>query len=306
MTNSEGQQPELRGVVRDDPVASIPIRELRLNFRAIVPQVESELNHGVAPLPVFEGVLLAVGFRDDAGHHTLGSAVLVGPGIALCAHHVVEDHLAGIRDGSTYVICQGLAEDGLLLWEVRNITSVGTTDLCVLCMVFRTELPGSGIALAHPTTRMPAVGEELVIGGFTAAERTTPISRDMRIRGDTRFSKGRVIDVYPEGRDRMLPGPSLAVECPALGGMSGGPVFDSRGYLVGVLTSSIEGNEVAFVSHIWPALKAPIAPVWPPFYPTKSTLLHLGSRHAVAIEAPDAFGIDVEYGEMVLRYRQWS
>ena len=36
------------------------------------------------------GTLLALSFRDDFGHHTYGSGVMVGPGIALCAAHVLQ------------------------------------------------------------------------------------------------------------------------------------------------------------------------------------------------------------------------
>jgi hypothetical protein len=295
----------ISGVVREDPTIR-GTGSQTLTFRAIAVQVDTDLNHGVAPLGTFEGVMLSVSFRDEGGHHTLGSATLVGPGLAICAQHVLSDHLDSIRSGATSVICKGLAPDGLLLWEVRNITTLSNTDLCILSLVFRSDLPQGGLAVAHTTTRMPRIGEELLVGGFTALEPTLEVSRDMLIRGDTRFSKGRVLDLYEEGRDQMLPGPSLAIECPALGGMSGGPVFDSRGYLVGVLTSSIEGDSVAFVSHIWPALVATTAPVWPAFMPKEASLLFLGSKHGVAIERPDAFSLDIEQGRLAYRYQSWS
>jgi len=37
------------------------------------------------------GILLALSFRDDNGQHTYGSAAMVGPGLAICAAHVVEE-----------------------------------------------------------------------------------------------------------------------------------------------------------------------------------------------------------------------
>jgi hypothetical protein len=50
------------------------------------------------------------------------------------------------------------------------------------------------------------------------------------------------------GRDRRMPAPCLAVECAVPGGTSGGPVFDSRGYLVGLLSSSYDGADISGLS----------------------------------------------------------
>lgn len=53
---------------------------------------------------------------------------------------------------------------------------------------------------------------------------------------------------YPHGRDRvMLPWPVLEVDCPTWGGMSGGPVFDEHGHLIGLLCSSFSVEEGGIV-----------------------------------------------------------
>ena len=140
------------------------------------------------------------------------------------------------------------------------------------------------------TTRMPALGDMLTVTGLAAGgDGTKPIARSTRIEMAPQCQIGRVIDRFPEGRDRRLPGPRLAVACAVPGGTSGGPVFDSRGYLVGLLSASYVGQEISFISHIWPALVHPQAcPVWPPApykTPAPGTLLYLGRAFGVSNRA---------------------
>src|SRR5258708_5161675 len=42
---------------------------------------------------LFEGMVLSVTFTDGRVHTMEGTAILVAPGIALCANHVFDDHL---------------------------------------------------------------------------------------------------------------------------------------------------------------------------------------------------------------------
>lgn len=260
------------------------------------------------------GILLALSFRDDSGHHTTGSAAMVGPGIAICAAHVLEDqgYLEKITNGGATLVAQAPVPGGMLLWTVMRVATVPDSDLAVLSMTLSSDFPlDRHFAVASITTRMPAVGDELTLTGLSAVRRTEEISGVMRIEMLPGCVKGQVIDRYPEGRDRsMLPGPCLAVECEARGGMSGGPVFDSRGYLVGVVSSSYEGSEVTFVSHIWPGLvRAQAWPVWPvkPYpLPPPGTILQLGLKFGISIERPDAFQLCVFNDEISLRYLAWQ
>ena len=62
----------------------------------------------------------------------------------------------------------------------------------------------------------------------------------------------------------MLPYPCFEAAVTTKGGMSGGPVFSSDGYVIGVVGSSFElgesdGSEVSFVSAIWPAVGIELA-----------------------------------------------
>lgn len=260
------------------------------------------------------GVLLALSFRDDDGHHTTGSAAMVGPGIAICATHVLEDQgfLKKLTSNGATLVAQAPVPGGMLLWTVTHIATAWGSDLAVLSLSLTSEfLVDRHFVVASITTRMPLVGEELTVTGFSAVRQTEEISNVTRVDLLTGCTKGRVIEVYPDGRDRsMLPGPCLAVDCGARGGMSGGPVFDARGYLVGAVSTSYPGLDISFVSHIWPALvRADANPVWPvdPYpRPRAGTVLQLGRKFGVSIERPDAFELCIHDGEISLRYNAWS
>lgn len=285
----------------------------RLNFNSQRLLFEGA-NGDYMPVGAQNGILLALSFRDDFGHHTYGSGVMVGPGLALCAAHVLHEHdFYGKlrRDEATLVIQAPLPNGSMLLWTVLRVSLVPDSDLAVLSMSLTSRYPEDRrFMTAHITTRMPALGDVLTVTGLSAVgDGTEAIARSTRIEMKPQCRLGRVIDCYPEGRDSRLPGPCIAVECAVPGGTSGGPVFDSRGYLVGLLSASYDGVEISFVSHIWPALvRARACPVWPPApykRPTAATLLHLGSTFGVSIERPDAFRLCAPEGITSLQYEAW-
>lgn len=261
------------------------------------------------------GILLALSFRDRDGHHTYGSGVMVGPGLALCAAHVLLEHdfySKLQRDEATLVVQAPLSDGGMLLWTVLRMSLVPDSDLAILSMALTSRYPADRrFMTAWLTTRMPALDEVLTVTGLSAAgDGTEAIAGDTRIEMAPQCKLGRIIDRYPNGRDRRLPGPCLAVECAVPGGTSGGPVFDSRGYLVGLLSASYDGVEISFVSHLWPALvRAYACPVWPPSpypRPVPGTLLYLGRAFGVSIERPDAFTLCSPHGVISLEYVAWE
>lgn len=261
------------------------------------------------------GVLLALSFRDRDGHHTYGSGVMVGPGLALCAAHVLHEndfYRKLQRDEATLVVQAPLPDGDMQLWTVHRMALVPNSDLAVLSMALTSRYPADRrFATAYLTTRMPSQGDVLTVTGLSAAgDGSEPIARSTRVEMFPQCQLGRVIDCYPNGRDSRLPGPCLAVECSVPGGTSGGPVFDSRGYLVGLLSTSYDGAEISFVSHIWPALvRAEACPVWPPApykHPAPGTLLHLGRAFGVSIERPDAFRLCTPQGVISLEYVAWE
>lgn len=63
------------------------------------------------------------------------------------------------------------------------------------------------------------------------------------------------------------------------GGMSGGPVFNTKGHLVGIVSSSYEAYDIlgpTYVSLIWPAGVGEVAVQWPcGFWPKEEVGLKL-------------------------------
>ena len=116
------------------------------------------------------GTLLALSFRDSDGHHTYGSGVMVGPGLALCAAHVLHEHdfYAKLqRDEATLVVQAPLPDGGMQLWTVLRISLVPDSDLAVLSMVLSSHYPPDRCFMtAWLTTRMPTLGDVLTVTGF--------------------------------------------------------------------------------------------------------------------------------------------
>jgi len=134
------------------------------------------------------------------------------------------------------------------------------------------------------TTRTLIKGEMVYVLGYS--ELNTP-GRDPKIahKGTLYSSLGQIIDVFERGGGSgRVEGPVAVVDCETRGGMSGGPVFDSQGFLIGVLSSGMpafqEVPAFSYVSAIWPALIAPIPGGWPqPLMTGTRSLLELHPRY---------------------------
>jgi hypothetical protein len=199
-----------------------------------------------------------------------GSAVMVAAGVALCALHVVERYTAGIAAGSTSIVCIAPRRHGADLWLVRHVTNGVGSDFAFLAVeAISTVAPDHMYRVAALTTRTPRVGERLLCLGFVAAQESFERQADgtRAFSGQLIAAAGSVTEVHPLGRDsRLLPFPALEVDFPAWGGMSGGPVFDERGYLVGILSRSWETEDEpspSYVALAWAALASIFRQDWP-------------------------------------------
>ena len=109
----------------------------------------------------------------------------------------------------------------------------------------------------------------------------------------------------------MLPWPVLEVDCPTWGGMSGGPVFDDRGNLIGLLCSSFSldsGDGISYVSLLYPALVVKFQGGWPAAaFQEARTLVEMATKMC-AIERPEAVSLvfDEATGKTMARYESWE
>ncbi|OGA45934.1 MAG: hypothetical protein A3G24_26305 [Betaproteobacteria bacterium RIFCSPLOWO2_12_FULL_62_13] len=265
-------------------------------------------------MDAFQGVVLTLSFTDSLHDFVEGSAVLVAPGIALSAWHVLKPRLEAIMAGEITAQCLGVASDGVRLWQVRKVTHVPETDVVILGLSLRSDVSsGTTLYQAHLTTRFPKIGERLTLYGFRAAAEALPRDGDggSAIAGQLLCCAGEVSQVFPTGRDRvMLPWPTVEVSGPSWGGMSGGPVVDDSGMLIGLLSSSVTaeaGPGPSYVSHLWPVLTASFGGGWPESLFTNSTTLLEMDSSLCGIEGRDAlrFNTDPVTGRVTTQYRPW-
>lgn len=134
-------------IVIDDPVSSANVGD-RLRLECVLPSFGRSPPRFGRPhnWDMFEGFVLAVTFTTNDTHQILESAVMVAPGIA---------------------------SHGAQGWRVKHVTCVDGTDICILSLEYMTELPPKRTLYQSTiTTRVPAPGEQLVMAGFQATERT--------------------------------------------------------------------------------------------------------------------------------------
>lgn len=215
----------------------------------------------------FNRPLLVLSSNFDGSTHAWGSAALIAPGIAITAKHVVEEYRESGRFGEKGVslLGIGLHESGLNFWAVTQATLMDDTDLVILAMEPRSPIESGEVMGVFPISLLlPEVGDKVIIAGF----RSDKIRNEENVVEGAMFSSiGTVTNVYPSGRDRVLqPGPCFEVDAMAVGGMSGGPVFNADGEMIGVLSSSYDlsdGGGIAYISLLWHAMFADITPSWP-------------------------------------------
>ena len=233
--------------------------------------------HRIANMAHYRGLLLSVHFVTETWGTLEGSAVMVAPGIAITATHVVQDYKSLIIEKGLRTICIGYTPSGFQAWRVRYVTPVGTldgrTDLTVLSLELASAIPPDrAFTQAVMTTRRPQIGEQIMVVGFRASNQHVPydehhafdiVDGNIRYGSDIFASVGAVRNYHPDGRRPMSSGPMLEVECSTPGGLSGGPVFDIYGRVFGVLCSSINGAPpISYVSCLWPAIGQPITPAF--------------------------------------------
>ncbi|MEG3168179.1 trypsin-like peptidase domain-containing protein [Sphingomonas sp. LB3N6] len=232
------------------------------------------------------GAVLFIESVTPAGAHVHGTAFLVAPGIALTAWHTIsaweEEGHFGEPDHAIFA-CGAIGAE-LRVWEVRSINGpVAGGDVAMLILAPRFEL-GEEVAVYHfaLAAAFPGVGSHVTALGMRLepAEAVLPL-----LHGDlqlpvisiaTVVSTGAVEDRYPKGIPRIA-APCLAANVFSIGGMSGGPVFDETGHVVGIVSESIGNDDVddyvTFVSLIWPATLFEFEGVWPQgLLPAGSTL----------------------------------
>lgn len=200
--------------------------------------------------------LVAVAYLDDESPSFLGSGVMVAPGLLLTATHVL-DELRALEKHPIFLTFLPTGARGWLAEESRNSMresqfekgEANPSDLALVsCTLNSDALADYPLNLGTLRVGLPLVGERLWAFGFRhgfVEDRIASVS--------PMVSSGLVTAAFPQGRGERMPAPCIEVEMDTMGGMSGGPVVDSDGNVIGVVSSSFDGGP-SYVTLIWDAL----------------------------------------------------
>lgn len=226
----------------------------------------------------FAGVLVAGAAGDEdfaeEGPQDLlawGSAFIIAPYLALTARHVIDEisnHFHGcavpeVVDHFNFGIHLAVRHPdyGLMKWDVMGYGYSPSIDIVALILEPSVPLP-EGFSLQTPTlsVKPPSAGDDVWAFGYPGSKHVLNEDLESKIVIDPHGSKGQILDVHERYRDRVvLPFPCACTDARFDGGMSGGPVFDIEGRVLGVVASgyTTEGenaDQTSYFSLIWPAL----------------------------------------------------
>lgn len=130
-----------------------------------------------------------------------------------------------------------------------------SVDLCAMRAVFdvKAEVPASLAIRIHGW--VPTIGDIVFAAGYPqlAPNEKTPTDGRQFIVDGLYGAYGSITKLWPDGRDRSNPSPVFEVEADWPSGMSGGPVFNQQGEVVGVVSRSLapDGEKKGVGYAIW-------------------------------------------------------
>lgn len=198
-----------------------------------------------------------------------GTATLIGAGLALTASHVLHDYAQRVdieldafneddnvtwKDAEVSILQPRFSP--YRIWRVAAASPSPSTDITFLharSITGPADVPPFNINVAPPE-----VGSRVIAFGYPESGWANTESPTLHLKPT--LSVGEVREVCHSGRDRSrLPFAVFRTTARYLGAMSGGPVFNERGELCGLVCSSTEELETesdgaAYATVLWQAL----------------------------------------------------
>lgn len=201
--------------------------------------------------------LVAVIRSTKEGLEPIGSGVMIGPGLLLTATHVLDEVDA---TGSPPLFMTFLPNRARAWLGHSSITSSRLSEFdarrkkksditLVSCTLNSDAHMDCQLTLAPLQVALPLVGDRLWAFGYRHHDFKANVSRVNPL-----VSSGLVTAVFPDGRGERMPAACVEVAMDTFGGMSGGPVANDDGYVIGVVSSSFEGGP-SYVTLIWDILR---------------------------------------------------
>lgn len=209
--------------------------------------------------------LVAVVLMEEGDTTVLGSGVMIGPGLVIMATHVLDEFRA--RNAKPVLLT--FLPSGTRAWLPRESSTVSgpsafgpdrriVSDISLLSCTLNSEAhEHHPLTLAPLQVSLPLVGDRLWAFGYRheALEDAAALINPL-------VASGVVTSVFPQGRGERMPSVCVEVAMDTKGGMSGGPVVNGNGDLVGIVSSSFDGGP-SYVTLIWEALRIKISSVLP-------------------------------------------
>lgn len=213
--------------------------------------------------PVSNYVVPIYAFADKKSY-AAGTAVIIAPGLAVTASHV----LRGLFEHFGYDSSQNNIELDIYLtqfntgatWYVSNSATWVGTDISVLSLI-----PRNGIAeetALNPlqiTVDPPNKSDAVIAYGYPKTELDVSINNseqtNLQFKISPTLSEGVVTDVHYDIRDRgLLRFPCFEVNAEYSAGMSGGAIFNQERELCGLVCVGGQGELInnSYAVSIWP------------------------------------------------------
>lgn len=203
--------------------------------------------------------------------HVMGTCVMVAPGLALTARHVVQECLRRYCrgessplddptevDGNFAMEAAQLGGEGAHRWGIYRIHCSKLTDVAFLQM--RPFFDASKLPLparARMSLVPPPLGSRIVAFGYPNGQVNMTADK-LEVRLDPHTAVGEVVEIHQLFRDQLLAFPVFRTNARFDPGMSGGPVFDETGSLCGLICTNMpvcDGQDhVSYVTLLWPCM----------------------------------------------------
>jgi S1-C subfamily serine protease len=205
----------------------------------------------------------------EQAYHPLGTGVFVVPHLILTAKHVVDEayrefapHFRRAFDSVPPFQIKAwnwpASDNKEAIWGVTGLWSTPYSDLALL-----SAKPDNGEAeqndppkIAEINVAPPEVGDLVMAVGYPkTAAIATDTNGGLNLSVSPSSTVGEVITVHESYRDRgLLDFPCFEVRAHVFGGMSGGPIFNMKGQLCGIVCASMEGHPSFYGLILYPIL----------------------------------------------------
>ncbi len=166
--------------------------------------------------------------------------LFLGAGLIIGTINLPQEAFASVN----YIV-SAMREKNNPLASLRGRTEPeNSADLAVMTAIIRPEpqrMPQPHFVPVRGSGWHPSIGDIVLAIGFPELEcqQLDKHSQKILLSEGMYGAYGHITAIHPQGRDMSNPTPVFEVECNWPSGMSGGPVFNSSGEVVGIVSRSL-------------------------------------------------------------------